>query len=151
MEKLVHTKLEVTMQPKKKATPNFRHMNKPSQINPCAVLQSCLINTVYQCYKNRWGRGGGLKREGELNNLLPLKRRGRGWGGGVLIRGIMVSKKCFLEVMYWWWSDALAVIFATCISTLCIILTKLRVEIMIFVFLVQLYIIVIGIFSKWWS
>lgn len=88
------------MQPKKKATPNFRHMNKPSQINPCAVLQSCLINTVYQCYKNRWGRGGGLKREGELNNLLPLKRRGWGWGGGVLIRGIMVSKKCFLEVMY---------------------------------------------------
>lgn len=42
------------------ANPNFRHMNKPSQINPCAVLQSCLINTVYQCYKKKWGRGGGL-------------------------------------------------------------------------------------------
>ena len=55
----MHTKLEVTMQPKKKANPNFWHMNKPSQINPCVLLQSCLINTVYQCYKNKWGRGGG--------------------------------------------------------------------------------------------
>ena len=78
VEKLMRTKLEVTMQPKKRANPNFRHMNKPFQINPCAVLQSCLINTVYQCYKNKWERGGGLEREGELNNLLPLKRRG--WG-----------------------------------------------------------------------
>ena len=90
----MHTKLEVAMQPEKKANPNFRHMNKPSQINPYAVLQSCFIYTVCH-YKNKWGRGGELKREGELNNLLPLKRRGR-----VLIRGIMVSKNCFLEVTY---------------------------------------------------
>lgn len=92
----MQTKLE-TMQPKKKANPNLRHMNKPSQINPCALLQSCLINTVYQCYKNKWGGRGWLEIEGELNNPLPLKRR-----GGMLIGGIMVhvSKNCLLEVMY---------------------------------------------------
>lgn len=85
------------MQPKKKANPNLWHMNKPCQINPCAVLQLCLINTVYQCYKNKWGGRGWLEREGEFNNPLPLKRR-----GGMLIRGIMVhvSKNCLLEVMY---------------------------------------------------
>lgn len=52
------------MQLKKKANPNFWHMNKPSQINPCAVLQSCLINTVHQCYKKKWGRGGGALKRG---------------------------------------------------------------------------------------
>ena len=61
VEKLKYKKLGV-MQPRKKTNPNFHQMNKPPWINPHKVLQSTLINTVYDLLvkiKKGDGRGGG--------------------------------------------------------------------------------------------
>ena len=59
-------------------------VGKSSRISPKEILQSWLINTVYNLLvKNNWEReGGGLDREGELINFLPLKS-----GGGGLLEG----------------------------------------------------------------
>ena len=43
--------------------------------NPHEVLQSLLINTIYNLLvKNNLGRGGALEREGGLSTFFPEKR-----------------------------------------------------------------------------
>ena len=68
-----------------KKNPNFQLVNKPSWISPHEVLQSRLINTVYDLLvKNNKGEGMGAQNTGKrkgLINFLPPKRRWR-WGGG---------------------------------------------------------------------
>ena len=59
MEKLKYKKLEI-MQPRIKEYPNFQLLNIPSRISPHEVLQSRLINTVYNLLvKGNIGEGRG--------------------------------------------------------------------------------------------
>ena len=54
-----------------KTNPNFQLVNKP------VVLQSwLLIQSIIYLWRIKRGRGGGLKRERELINFLPLKSEG---------------------------------------------------------------------------
>ena len=60
----------------KKTNPNFRHMNKPSWINPDEVLQPRLINTVNTVRQKNKGDGRGAEKREGLINFLTLKREG---------------------------------------------------------------------------
>ena len=86
MKKLKYKKLEV-MQPRKKTNPNFRHMNKPSWINPHEVLQPRLINTINTVWKKNKGDGRGAEKREGLINFLPLKREGLLENGGACLKG----------------------------------------------------------------
>ena len=58
----------------------FQLLNQPPRINPHEVLQSLVINRVYNLLvQNKQGREGGFNREGEIITFLPLKR-----GGGLI-------------------------------------------------------------------
>ena len=80
----------------------INHPQEPfSEISPHEVLQSwLLIQSIIYLWRIKRGRGGGLKRERELINFLPLKSEGELIREGGLIEDLRYSDLMFFSLRF---------------------------------------------------